>query len=542
MRSAYRASQLSLVLTFAWGVLLGAPVFAQGDGLTPTPDGRYRVGFANQQLTLVDNIQFRTLMGDCTAVFYSGALVPAMRMEPRDCGADIIITIANDTDQVQPLGAFSIDGIRLPANLKQWIFGQDASVRTLTTFDWFNHWVYPNDTYSPVQVIGDNRHILGFSILYPVVEYDHEVEIYLIGEENSTPTGGPPHWKVQFRLRGDLPRGASRSYTIAIRATTANRSYLYTLVPYRNYFRSQFGPVHYTRDARPISGSSAGAIHTVSSSNPQGWAPLRPDLNGWTTWVNQLVARRSSGYRRVMLWTPSGVFPSTSSLNFPYRFMTPINDYPQARSTLNEFHRVRNAGMEMGFWWGNNATLMRGWANTVAEPFDPQNPQHVALGFAELDVAVGAGATMIGLDAFKQNSPANMHRWLLMLREHAPNIKFITENAASDYLHNVCPTFHEALAVRNPHVLADFLNPGHETWAAIASTPESRQHNRNPTTAEVVREVRRVADLGFVPLVYGVFTLPSSIKGAESWTRSIPRDLQGPSGGAMLRNRPGLRR
>ncbi len=526
-----RAVALPLVLLLALAPGHALAQLVHPPPMTPTADGRYRVGFNGAQLTLIDNAVFRTLLGDSTLPLFSDtSLTTSVRMTPQRGGADLVITYTNPTDDPQPMGAITLDGIRLPGTCRQWTFHHDATSRLLSGYTWRNHNIYPGDWYSPVMVAGDDRHILGFQILYPVVEYDQDVILWWMGVNETTTRGGPPHWSAQFRLGGDLPAGASRTYTIAIRATTAEESFVRTLVPYRDYFRARYGPVHYIRDARPIMGDSAATTDDVNNANRQGWTNgnLRPDVHGWGRWVDLLLNRRSLGYQRFMMWVPSGIFPAGHPLNFPYRFMTPINDYPVARDSMSQFLRFREAGAELGFWWGNSATLMREWASPTGERFNPNNSEHARLANMELDMAVRSGATMIGLDAHYQRSPTNMHRWITAMKNRAPNVKFITESASCDILHNLTPTFHESSAIRTPHILADFINPGHETWAALSAPAEAIREGRNPTHAEMAREAQRVAALGFVPLMYGPRALPSTLRAAESWRTTVPRDLQLP--------------
>lgn len=511
-----------------------APAQVDLEPTVPTPDGRYRVGLAGTQFILYDNVQARAIMGGSTFPLVTNTpVVPRVEMIPKHYGADLVFNYANETADAQPLGSIVIAGIRLPGNSKVWNFGQDTRTATLPGFNYYGQLRYPQDHYSPLMVLGDDRHTLGISVLYPIVDYNHNVLFMLQGVQQATFGQPSQTWTLTCRFEGVIPAGASRTYIIAIRTTTADKSFLYTLTPYRDYFRTLYGPVDYTRDPRPVSGQVASSGAVVTPSNPRGYQNLaaRPDVVGWRPTVNTLVNLRSVGFKRTMLWTASGCQDSSiGGVNFPYRFMTGLNDLPAiATTSLSEFARVRSAGMELGFWWGNNSTLMRGWNETqVLEGFDPHNPEHVALAYAEIDMAVAAGASMIGLDAYKQASPANMYTWMNMMRERAPNVKFVTENAISDYVHNLAPTFHEAHGIANPHILADFLNPGHETWAAIQTTPESRAANRYPTNPELLREMNRVAALGFVPLVYAAPNVRSSLLAAESWNRTVPRDLRMP--------------
>ncbi len=531
------ARALFLLVSCVWLCVLGdgsagAQPRPLPEGLVSAPDAgaaRFvaQAGPGGNTVVLVDTRTGRMLIGGANLPFVVNTpMRPAVRVIPRPEGFDIVVHYANEGGEPLPLGRLVIDGIRLDRVCRQWTFGQDTQVRTIPGYAWYNQNRYPGDWYSPVMVSGDEGATLGFQLLYPATVYDHTVLLAWLGANLDTPN---PNWSAQFDLEGMLPAGQAREYTLAVRAAAPEQSFMHTLAPYRDYFRGRYGEVKYRRDTRPVIGEAAAAIESVGPDNPQGWAPanLRPDLFGWSPWVEQILARRRLGYQRFMMWTPSGVFGAGNPLNFPWRFMTPISEYPDAIESLTSLQRVRSSGMQMGFWWGNASTLMRGWGPTVtAEAFDPRNGEHLTLAYRELDLARAAGAKIIGLDAFKMRSPANMQLWLRLLRQRAPGVTFVTENAAPDFIHNICPTFHEARDTVNPHLLADLLNPGHETWIAIQSTAEAVREGRPPTPPEIEAEIRRVAALGGVPLLYGPHPLPVGLVVADTWLTTVPPELQ----------------
>jgi hypothetical protein len=496
-----------------------------------TSDGRMHATYIGGRFHLTDTITHRPLIQTpSTQLWRAGDIVPDIQVLPKPGGADIVYTFRNTTQVPKRLGVLCLPGIRFPGTVEHYRFRQDTYTDTLSNFA-LAEAIYPNGTYSPIVSIQDDRHVLTASLLYPAVDYDHQVQYTLSGLARFPGDGGQ-HWGVEFnfqhtRFNVMLPPATTRTYTVAVRAVPRDQNWLKTVVPYRDYFRSLYGPVDYVRDSRPVVGEAVSAAGVSTDQNPRGFlqgSRMRPDLNGWGPWANKLRTYPNFGYNRVMVWAPSGCF-RYSQLNFPYQFMTGMNSIPLMRSTLPELASVAGPNMALGFWWGRCLHPMRGWDVGMEDwNLDVNNPQHIAMAFAEVDMAVAAGATMIGLDAFSPGTPGVGYNYLKRLKQRAPNVKFISENAASDLYHNLAPTFHEAHGCLRPHVLADFLNPGHEIWASI--TRMLRPTTGTPTVAERQAEMRRVAELGFVPLIYGPTPVPSGLLAVESWRTTIPPELR----------------
>ncbi|MFN0011015.1 MAG: hypothetical protein ACKVS8_05150 [Phycisphaerales bacterium] len=485
---------------------------------------------ALKYFSLYDPIAGRELVVPQLPVYYDTPLHPVITFTIKTNGADIAFTYTNTTAAPARLGTVALTGIQFPEALRFWQFGQDTKVLQWTSYNQQAIDTYPGQVYSPVTIIGDGVHTLGLSLLYPTLLYDQPVQKFVVA--STSQAGGGRSWAAGFRLNADLMPGATRTYTMTVRAIRGAQNWLSMIVPYRNYFQAAYGPVRYQRDARPVLGQAVSYVDLIAPANPRGFsgANHRPDIHGWRPWADHLrVLPALGGFSRVMLWTASGVFDQ-SPLNFPFQFMTGLLSLPNALGTLHELTALTtDPGLELGFWWGHSINVMQGWNPQTGHVLNPYNQQDVELAFAEIDMAASVGATTTGLDAFKLASPAANYYWLRLMQARCPQMKFVSENAASDLYHNLAPTFHEARNINQPHILADLLNPGHETWAAITGLPTETLGLRNVQPIEPDTEVGRVQNLGYIALTYGWSAQPFRSLSAPSgpsaeWT--IPEDIR----------------
>ncbi|MGQ0627178.1 MAG: hypothetical protein ACT4PL_03650 [Phycisphaerales bacterium] len=540
-RSAPRRSMLARGLALALFAACGTEgvLVSRASGqVTPDPgsstDGRMQATYANGRFTLTDTIAHRVLFQSTSSrLVVDHQVTPTIRMIPKPGGADFVYTYTNNTDRALRLGKLSLPGMRLAGNFEVYRFRQDTYPQAFTNFHMVES-IYPNGTYSPVQILQADRHIIGVSLLSNAVESNHPVQMCAISPPRYAGDNGQ-HMNVEFRFSHDyfvakIPAGTTRTYTVAVRAVPRSESFLKTVVPYRDYFRGLYGPVDYVKDSRPVVGMAVSASGISTETNPRGFTPpnLRPDVHGWGPWANFLRTIPNQGLHRVMLWAPSGCFRVHQELNFPSQFMTGINDIPRMRDTFSLMGSVPNqANVSLGYWWGRSVQVMHGWDTGVSTGFDIRNPQHQQIMLAELDMAVRGGATMVGLDAYVPPNPGDAYRWMQRMKERAPNVKFITENAASDLIHNLAPTFREAGEIHRADAMADFLNPGHETWGAMQYIRDGNgQIIAAPTMAQRQAEMRRIAALGFVPLVYGPLAVPNTLLSVDSSRTTVPRELQ----------------
>ena len=470
----------------------------------------------------------------------------SVRLIEQPGGVDLRVDLHNPTTTPIDCGTLIIGGLRLADRINYYDMTRDAH-----TVVWDSHggrfvprdFKYPEQTYSPVSVFGDDRYTVGVSILYPILEYEHPVWMQAMSPGGMYTLGGA-NWEQRFQLAGQLAPGETRTYILTIRVVPAGESWLKTLTPYRDYFNGLYGGVQYTRDPRPVLTYVAAQGEAISPDNPYGFFQprRRPDIHGWKPTADYLREKTSEGWRRVMIWTPTGLFRNNQHNNFPFLFMTQMRHVAPMNASMGELRRLAD-DMQVGYWWGRSQQVMQSWDTPDSEVLDPDNPDHVRRALAELDLAVALGATTIGLDAFFHMDDWDAYRWLQTMREHAPTVTFITEPARADFLHTLAPTFIFASRgqARTPKILADFLLPGHETWGLIKFSMLEEELGRTMSEAERRAEVERVAALGYVPVFGDLNVNPAdpAFQAAETWRTTVPRDLRAERVGAGGPDDPG---
>ena len=453
---------------------------------------------------------------------------PTIQMIPVTDGFDVVYTFTNNTGAMAGLGKFTVGGFRFGQIIEAHDFRFDGKPYEIDNRGGPlapGGWFYPSGQYSPVVVFGEAPYKVSVSLHYPILEYKHQVRLRIATPGGAAAQSGL-NWSVDINLNpenndnkfnpdGDLHPGETRTYVVAVRVVKGGTNWISTLEPYRNYFQALYGGVRYTRDARPVNARSAAQHGNQDSNNPYGFGHgnLRPDIFGWAPWVDRLVDSVDTGWSRFMLWRPTGLFENHFDMQNPFLFTSHWfegNNYGHNMgNALQEFPRVGAAGGQLGLWWGSSARVMREWNTDQWEPLEVHNPEHQMLAFKELDNAVAAGVRIIGLDAFRRLQPWDAWDWLTMLKRRAPNVTFVTEPPCGDVIHLLAPAFLVAtrpanqiqLRLNQPHALADYLVPGHETWGLIRRDRLTSALGKPPTDADVQAEVARVAALGYVPCV-----------------------------------------
>jgi hypothetical protein len=390
--------------------------------------------------------------------------------------------------------------------------------------------VYPRNLYSPITAFKWSGHAVGISLIYPVMEYRHDASLVArdIGGGRWLPmvalsnakVGG--HWSTVLAYPASVPPGGEKRYTVEIRAN-AGSSWTETVEPYREYFRSTYGPVRYTRDGRTIRAIQLAMGDRQTSVNPDGWITEsgRPDLNGYITVAN-IIRGNLLKAERTILWTPTGLYQQNVALNYPFRFATRWTD-ANASSAMRNAPNVLSSiatrpGQSWGLWWGRAAHTQSRWDSSDFKPLSLSDPLTMTLAKAELNAALATGAKIIGLDAFTHDhSPIwELRPWLEQMVNSNPGVVFCTEGRNPDVMHIVAPTWVDAFGTNklkrvegtlllSRFVLADWLNPGHETWAGLMWNRSDRSDLRTPTTGSTARaqETHRLQTLGFVPVLFG---------------------------------------
>ena len=456
-------------------------------------------------------------------------VTPRTNVTKTTAGIQIEYTYENNTNVKRELASISMPALTLGDSIKL----QD--VRTLGgdlpmnrgSVPWYG--TYPRTLYSPTAIIRNSTLAVGLSIEYPVLEYRHDVRLRVDPRDSG-------NWNVTFGLENSgiqdsdshlfnppvIQPGETRSYRVNI-AFAQPDHWIETIAPYRDYFQATYGMVAYLRDQRPVAGVSMAMQHLQSAGNPYGWVSEagKPEIDGYGS-AAQWVSRQFLRADRVMVWTPTGLNPR-GSMSYPYQFASHWNTHAAATingsevqpSPANLLIAATGAGQSLGLWWGRSANVERWWGDTQSEALDPNRADHLLLAWNELDQAVAAGAQTIGLDAFAHcYSPVwNLTEFLKLARIKYPNLKFISEGRSSDILHVLTPTWTDGyrytpvadMPERIPmsrFVVADYLVPGHETWAGMCFDRSTNPILWGPNASldAQLAEVRDVASLGYVPV------------------------------------------
>jgi len=412
------------------------------------------------------------------------------------------------------------------------------------------------------------EYLIGISVQYPLLAYRHGVDFWMkrspdgasCGLDISLNNDNDGSQVMDSHPEGDIHPGEVRVYTISVRimavdaAASADGSdaSMRLFQEYRRYFKRLYGDVRYTRDPRPVNGylmaGLAGATAENMGFNPPrlnqaagtpgvGGARNATRAEGWDAWIERFENAEARGFSRFMLWAPSGVAVNPActgpSVNYPFQFTSrwraaagndPSNPILRTRDSMRTWAGV--VGREVGLWWGNSVRPVP-WGTCDApdvhrlDPCDDGDVSAVDIEMGTAKTETGPysiGVSAIGLDAFGIVQPDISYVWLRRLRERHPSMRFITEPVCFDVMHTLAPAFVGAYQqngdgpvecrISGPHVMADFLNKGHETWAHIfqmPSTPDCAGGAwRGSTTQDRLKQLMAdLARFGFVPVIAG---------------------------------------
>ncbi len=491
--------------------------------------------------------------------FDGTAIKPEITFQVQPSGFDLLYTFTNTASVAKPPAMLRLGILTLGPEVTYQDFrygSEDVHAHVATHKS--KALTYPKQLYSPVWVLKNQTHAMGVSIQYPIMDYKHDVRFAFSSPGGKLAEGeGGRGWLVEQRLANvgnesantelghsaSIAPGTSQAYVVSVRVASPEE-WVRTLVPYRDYFQSLYGGVKYTRDPRPIRASAVASFMHLSPSNPMGLGneKLRPDTNGWGPWTKRL--KTPKGWAGVILWDPSGLYYHNRDNNYPFQFTTRWLDNPKTAEALDKnigLPSVAAAGTPVGLWWGRSCQVADVWDDATLEPFNPDNAKHKALALAELDLAVQAGATIIGLDTFShRHTPVwKLKPWLEEMQARHPQVRFGQEPICSDIMHTVAASFFRCyddaqkpesvkaiMKAKSAHILADFINPGHEIWGGFRYAGHKQYFGIDPTAQMIIDDAKHLASCGFVPVMFTDFDMPAGILAAESWRFSIPSDLQ----------------
>ena len=544
------------------GVVSSTPDVAQktggrdddNNGRSDNSSGTYSTQYDGTMLTLTSDATGELLIEqrarDFAKARVDGALSPEVDIEITAQGYTIHYSFTNNTSSPKPLPDLRVGPIFLNDN----VIYQDTrrsceNVYTEAATHKTPGHNYPINMYAPIWIVRNTDHVTGVSLEYPIMDYRHDTRFYLKYHQG---TGG---WLVDIRLSTEseslvnsasVPPGQTWNYTLNVRLDGRSDEWVRTLTPYRDFFRATYGGVQYARETNPVNAVGLSLQVALSDDNPYGFSreDLRPDRYGFGPFIDYTLDR--TDWPEHMIITPSGILRRNVHLNYPFRFTSEwlaTENFQTALDPNIGYPRIVNEGRKLGFWWGRAVQVSYAWDDGVGEQLDPNSSRHTSEAFNELDLAIQAGATTIGLDTFGYRAIPTWDAspWLDTMRRRYPHVKFVLEPMPADIMHRQAAgwfrgfndgqpvdTLEELNFIKGPHILADFLLPGHETWAAWRYKGHRKYLGITPTQQMVTQDVERFAQWGYRPMIYTEFDLRTDGRAMESWTYTIPVDLQIP--------------
>lgn len=454
-----------------------------------------------------------------------------------EMGFDIAFTLTAGAADAQ-VGKFTLSGLQLKSpvdRLESWHTCRFVC-RGIGTFDQTD---YPGTMYSPVVVLRNTIYNLSMSFLYPVLEYNHSLNVRHVIDANDSKNPSTVTFFVANQNGHNpvfkIPAGQTRIYRIAFRISDrtntrigpanapidAATEWLWTVRPYQQYFRRLYGKPNYRAmggwDGRVV--SSMNTSHGPPPYVARWWQNdgANPTTgSGYDKFATGALNKQPLNIDRIMIWAWSG-WHSDEGFNYAFRFATGVlslnstaTDSVQpacrrirAGTELQEPTQKITRPMQFGLWWGRCTGLdtSTNWEAPTQEPLDIDDPADRATCFAEMDLAVfDWRAQMIGLDAYALlERPGDGYRWLETLKARYPRVLLITEQALPDVYHILAPTYNiEAVKgdIKEPYWLQQFINPGSECF---------QQFNEPPQGQSPASRASQLSGMGFT-VISGFFT------------------------------------
>lgn len=429
-------------------------------------------GAKSIRVTTADGESLVEPNGQPIIVAGAGKCHASYEVKPMPGGFDVLVTLENRTNQSQPRPSILLRGVQIGGrftHLDPRGLGQLHEVERKRGDPIFhNAYDYPDDLYSPVAMLRNDRFAVGASLIYDLLIDRHSVNgvIYSEGGQfyGTSAIGFDLAVPGQVSGRPRLEEGTTEAYRVTFRFAKP-ADWQATLEPYREFFRERYGKVRYRADRRPVYGEVMALDKFVKPDDPRGYPPdRRYDQLGWKPMVDYYLEKAAAnGYRRVMIWAAAGLYQKGP--NYPVEFMTAWPD--KLVQTRGELGRLKAAGLTVGHWWGRSGQVSGGWNTGRMWRRDIGMPGDVKAGLAELDQARARGADEVGLDAFTEMPAWQRLVWLERIQKDYPTMRFITESSDCDIAHTMAATFVTIEQQPQPPMLADWLNPGHETWIML---------------------------------------------------------------------------
>ncbi len=470
-------------------------------------------------------------------------------------GADLTFEFVNTAAVMKPLGTINLGVLTLGTGITYTDLRKTSETPAVdaNTFPG-KSFVYPGEFYSPAMVLSGNNATVGISVQYPILDYAHDLRINLSSPSGPLAAGeGGRGWAVKLQFASNKTQTMKneaklrpkevRSYTVSIRVVRSRDQWQRTLLPYREFFQKTYGQVRYERTTAPTLALPLADESQITADDPQGWTQYRPDLWGFSK-LSRALRMNYSGWPSIMLTNTGGLFKSHRDLNPPFQFASTWASTPllsTATEPRNGLPSVPQTGKKIGLWWGNAARVMTDWDPAGAIDFDPAKPEHLKAALAELDAAAQTNAATITLGNFTHDRTPiwKQYQWVQDLESRYPNIKFVIEPAACDVMHTIAPSVVQGVAdqgrpareadlytITHPNYIADFLVPGHETWATFHYRGMKQFFNAEPDDARIISDMQAYASYGYVPCFFVDRNVEATMTAAATWESTVPTDLQ----------------
>jgi len=441
---------------------------------------------------------------------------PQSSIKPVENGFDIVINFKNNGLDTASIGEFFIGNF----NLDQKIYYRNTNYTFYEdTFYSKNNIqfaspgrVYPSTScYSPVTILRDDKYIVGVTLIYPIEEYKHTANHMFFGNFFDNAKNG---WNMVIQINkatngqkyyesGELAPGQRRVYRLHIRVGKVHNideDWEQVIQPYRDYFNSKYKQL-YKKDSRSVIGYVGVNESMFSKENPFGYTnrdndkkmgshPVRPDNYGYKPFVDYVkklsVQKR---VKRVMIWTPSGLYQKHFDMNYPYQFASHLFTIGKSKGQLSKnnilndplinFKSLSNQVDELGMWWGHAGQVSYSWDDGILNSFDVKSIKDWRAAFREIDAASAMGVNCLGLDSFSEMPAWDQIVWLKeMNRRTKGKIKFISELYSFDIVHTLAGFMYAEWNGKSQHKLADYLIPENEKWMLIIQDQQGKNINK----------------------------------------------------------------
>jgi hypothetical protein len=444
-----------------------------------------------------------------------------VRAEATPEGVLLHYRITNPTDEPATIPVLQVGGITLPGEGAE-IVEPWQTIRFVKSKKLTPHRYYPGSIYSPVMGVRQGGTFVGTAAIYDLfgtmrslrIEYDFDKKKgwTLCYHFNAKREG-------YRKVPGDdvLEPGESLEATVSVGvAPGADPKWVTAFRAYRDHFKQTYGEPRYKRSVEPILAWPSSLASALSDENPRGFLHnsgfrkgKRMDEVGWK-FFEAFVEREAidKGFRRLMIWNPTGLYREHRSHSMTWEIGTAWTE--AQRETKERFIEVcRRKDMSVGIWWGRATSVSGGFDSGHRHAFDPDNPDDWKATFAEIDPLYEMGVRMIGMDAtsrgirprpdaWRPSSRVLFEQWFPRMTKRYPEMRWMVEPAANDYLHLWGSSFIYSDRCTGPRHFAEYLNPEQETNVVVKRSKIGRGKPRDA----MQKTIDKYIEWGYTPLVF----------------------------------------